>query len=239
MLDRCLQLASSPEERCVEFLVYDMSVFITCENPLLLPSFSVSSLPNFLVFLSSSSSSSYFSSPLLLFFPLSSSSSYPSLLLFLPHSPPPPSTPLSSSLFSSSSYPPLLPPLLFLLPPLLLPPTPPPLPPPLSSSSSYPSSSFSYPSSSSYPPPPPTPLSSSYPSLLFLFISPAILVTCVKQYSTCDLSTWRREERGSPKSPMTFLSSGWVTTFPSWLTAAPNHSSLLLLERYVHFILIK
>ena len=177
MLDRCLQLASSPEERCVEFLVYDMSVFITCENPLLLPSFSVSSLPNFLVFLSSSSSSSYFSSPLLLFFPLSSSSFYLSLLLFLPHSPPPPSTPLSSSLFSSSSYPPLL----------------------------------------------------------LLFISPAILVTCVKQYSTCDLSTWRREERGSPKSPMTFLSSGWVTTFPSWLTAAPNHSSLLLLEKYAHF----
>ena len=114
MLDRCLQLASSPEERCVEFLVYDMSVFITCENCIFLSSSSslhflfLSSLPNFLVFLSSSSS--YFFSLFLLFFPVSSSSFYLS------------------------------------------------------------------------PPPPPTPL-------LLLFISPAILVTCVKQYSTCDLST--------------------------------------------------
>ena len=174
MLDRCLQLASSPEERCVEFLVYGMSVFITCENPLLLllPSFSVSSLPNFLVFL------------------LPSPSLLPHLLILLPLSPPSPPTPLSSS----SSYPPLL---------LLLPPSPPP------------------------PPPPPTPL--------LLFISPAILVTCVKQYSMYDLSAWRREERGSLKSPMTSLSSGWVTIFPSWLTTAPNHNSSLLLEKYAHF----
>ena len=112
MLDRCLQLASSPEERCVEFLVYDMSVFITCENPPLLPSFSVSSLPHFFVFLSSSSSS-YFSSPLLLFFPLSSSSFYLSLLLLL-------LLPLSSSSYPSLL---LLLPLLF----LLLPPSPSPL----------------------------------------------------------------------------------------------------------------
>ena len=93
MLDRCLQLASSPEERCVEFLVYDMSVFITCENCIFLSSSSslhflfLSSLPDFLVFLSSSSS--YFFSLFLLFFPVSSSSFYLSLLLLL--------LPLSSS----------------------------------------------------------------------------------------------------------------------------------------------
>ena len=114
----------------------------------------------------------------------------------------------------------LLPRLLILLP--LSPPSP---PTPLSSSSSYPPLLLLLLPPS--PPPPPTPL--------LLFISPAILVTYVKQYSMYDLSAWRREERGSLKSPMTSLSSGWVTIFPSWLTTAPNHNSSLLLEKYAHF----
>ena len=82
----------------------------------------------------------------------------------------------------------------------------------------------------------------SFPSapLCILLILQATLVTCVKQYCMCDLADWRREERGSPKSLMTSLSGGWVTTFTPWLTpAAHNHNSLLLLGRYTHFVLIK
>ena len=118
MLDRCLQLASSPEERCVKFLFCDMSVFITCECCIAAMGFSS---PSFIfcffltsVFLSSSSSSSYFSSLSFSSSPslrppstsLSSSSSYPSppplptplLLLFLP---------LSSSSFLQLSWSPV------------------------------------------------------------------------------------------------------------------------------------
>ena len=139
MLDRRLQLASSPEERCVEFLIY-----VACQ--------------------SLSASFSSFSS--------------------------------SSSTSSSSSS--------------------------SSSTSSLPSFSSSLPSS---PP--------------LLCILQATLATCVKQYCMYDLASWRRAERGSPKSLMTSLSGGWVTTFTPWLTAAHNHNSLLLSGRYTHFVLIK
>ena len=80
---------------------------------------------------------------------------------------------------------------------------------------------------------------SSAPPCILLILQ-ATLVTCVKQYCMCDPASWRREERGSPKSLMTSLSGGWVTTFTPWLTAAVhNHNSLLLSGRYTHLALRK